>query len=542
MPPPEVRPSVRRALGAIVLAFGLFLIYFSGVFPPFANPNELSRFQAVVAMGDLGTFSIDEPLQRLGNHEDKARSAGHYYSNKAPGLAFAALPAYKLLRVVLAAPSSGTANAIFYWLRLLTVSAVCVLALFRFGMRVAQTARDDRIAPLLALAVGFGTPYLYYARSFFSHAWCAALLVLSWDFLRASEAPMPPRRASLWLAGAGLLAGWAVLSEYTVLPIAVFLALRATAGRSWKALLPVAAGAAVPVALMLAYQAAAFGSPFLPSYAKDAYPEYAELAQRDLFGIGPPSPKVAWNYLFHPARGLFVFSPFLLWSLGGAVRWWRSGRDRADCILCIASSLSFFLLLSGYPNWHGGWALGNRYLLPALFFLALPAARGLFSPLSRGLFMAALVASVGAHLLLTSAWPHFPLELAWPAVTGSLWFLSRGWVAPNLLSALGAPAAVALALPFVVLLGVVLLVLREAPPAVPRPWVGALLGIAPLLLLLLRPPEPDYMGRLWRASVLGAFSGKDPGRAELRRVVAEASSAQERRLAARAWRAYGPRI
>jgi hypothetical protein len=541
MPPPEVRPGVRRALGAIVIAFGLFLIYFSGVFPPFSNPNELSRLQAVVAMGDHGTFSIDEPLARLGDHEDKAQSEGRYYSNKAPGLAFAALPVYKVIRVALAAPASGTSDAIFYFLRLLTVSAVCVLALARFGARVSQAARDDRVAPLLTLAVAFGTPFLYYARSFFGHAWAAALLLLSWDMLRASEGPMPRRRAVLWLAGCGFLAGWAVLSEYTVAPIALFLALRATAGRSWKALLPVAAGAAVPLALLLGYQAAAFGSPFLPSYAKEAYPAYAELARRKLFGLGVPSPKVAGSYLFHPARGLFLLSPFLIWSLGGAVRWWRSGRDRADCVLVIASCLSFFVLLAGYPNWHGGWSLGSRYLLPGLFFLALPVARGLSTPLSRGLFVVAVAFSVATHFLLTSAWPHFPLELGWPAATGSFWFLSRGWVAPNLLSAVGAPAAVSLLLPLLVILALLVIVLRVAPPAVPRPFVAALVGIAPLLVLLLRPPEPDYVGRLWRASVFGAFSDRDLQRLELRRVIVEAESARERRLAARAWRIYGPR-
>lgn len=541
MAPPEVRPSVRRALGAIAVGFGLLLVYFSGVFSPFSNPNELSRLQAVVAMGDYRTFSIDEPVRRLGDHEDKAEAGGRYYSNKAPGLAFAALPVYKLLRLVLPPPEFGTRDLIFYLLRLLTVSVVCVLALARFGARVAQSARDDRIAPVLTLAVAFGTPYLFYARSFFGHAWTAALLFLSWDVLRSSEGPMRRRRAALLLAGAGLLAGWAVLSEYTVAPIALFLALRSMAGRSWRSILWFLLGAAVPAGLLFTYQAICFGSPFLPSYAKEAYPAYAELARRKLFGLGVPSPEVAFQYLFHPARGLFVFSPFLLWFVGGSIRWWRSGRERADCIFAIASSLSFFLLLAGYPNWHGGWSLGSRYLLPALFFLALPITRALSTPLSRGLFYAAVVFSVATHFVLTAAWPHFPLELGWPPATGSLWFLTHGWVAPNLLSSLGAPVAIALAIPGLIVAALFFLALREAPPATPRSPIAALAGIAPLLLLLLRPPQPEYMGRLWRASMLGAFSGVDPYRQELRNVAREASSERERQLAMRAWRVYGPR-
>jgi len=541
MPPPEVRPSVRRTLRAIALGFGGFLIYFSGVFSPFANPNELSRFQAVVAMGDHRTFAIDEPLRRLGSHEDVSEAGGRFYSNKAPGLAMAALPVYQGLRLFLPAPEFGTRDAIFYLLRLLTVSIVCLLALVRFGARIAQSARDDRIAPLLTLALAFGTPYLFYARSFFGHAWSAALLLLSWDVLRASEAPMHRRRAAMFLAAAGVLAGWATISEYTVAPIALFLALRATAGRSWRAIAPVAAGAALPAGLLLLYNAICFGSPWVLSSAREANPQFAELAQRGIAGIGLPRPDVAWSYFFHPARGLLLFSPFLLWSFAGAVRWWRSGRDRADCIFVIASCGAFVLLMSGYPNWHGGWSLGSRYLVPAIFFLALPAARALFTPASRGLFLAAAVFSVAGHFLLTAAWTHFPLQLPFPAASGSLWFLARGWVAPNILSAAGAPLGVALALPAAVLVALVVLALREAPPALPRAGVAALAGVAPLVVLLLRPPEPDYMGRLWRASVLGAFSGKDPARVELRGVAAEASSPRERRLAIQMWRIYGPR-
>ncbi len=539
MPPPAVRDSARRALLFVVAGFSLVTIFFTGVFPPFRNPNELSRFQAVIAMAEYKTFAIDRPIATLGNHEDKAQSQGRYYSNKAPGLAFAALPVYEVLRLFLPPPSFGTGNAIFYCLRLLTVSLLCLLALARFGIRLGQLSGDERIAPIVTLAVAFGTPFLFYARSFFAHAWTAALLFLSWDLVRASEGPMRSSRAALFAAAAGLLAGWATISEYTVAPIAFFLLVRAAAGRSWKALLPFAAGAAVPISMLLLYQAICFGSPFLPSYAREAYPAYAELARRKLFGLGFPSPQVAWNYLFHPARGVLLFSPFLLWSLIGLVRWWRSGHERRDCLFAFASTLSFFLLLAGYPNWHGGWSLGSRYLLPALFFIALAIGHSLATPLSRGLFIAAVVYSVASHLLLTLTWTHFPIDLPWPAATGSAWFLSRGWVAENLLSSLWAGLAVALVVALATLAVPLALAIDAAPPSRPRTPIAFLIGLAPLIGLLWHSPEPPYGGRLWRASVLGAFSGKDLSREELRSVVREASTPEERKRAAWAWRIYG---
>ena len=58
------------------LVFALLCVYYTGVFPPFANPNELSRFQAVVAMADDRTFAIDAAIARLGEHEDKAVDHG----------------------------------------------------------------------------------------------------------------------------------------------------------------------------------------------------------------------------------------------------------------------------------------------------------------------------------------------------------------------------------------------------------------------------------------------------------------------------------
>jgi hypothetical protein len=540
--PSAEHPDPRRALFWIVAGFCAVTAYFTGVFPPFGNSNELSRLQAVVAMAEHSTFAIDLPLRTLGDHEDKAESGGHFFSNKAPGLAFAALPVYRALRLLLPAPANRAGGAIFYAMRLLTVSLLCAIAAARLSARLLQRkAEERRAAPIIALAVLFGTPFLFYARSFFGHAWTAALLFLSWDLLRRCEEEGKGRRPAFFGAMAGLLSGWAVLSEYTVVPIALFLLLRAGWGRAWRSLLFFGAGAAVPAVLLLIYNAACFGSPWTLSSARETYPEYVALARQSLFGIGLPRPRVAWDYLFHPARGVLLFSPFLLWFFPGLVRWWRSREERADCVFVLAATVSFFLLLSGYANWHGGWSLGSRYLLPALFFAALPIARALVTPLSRGLFVVAALFSLANHLVLTSTWPHFPLDLPWPAAAGSAWFLARGWVAQNLGSLAGLPPMVSLAFPVFVLAALAVLAIRVLPPLVPRAAVAVFAGVTPLLALLLAAPEPLYTARLWRAAMLGAYSGRDPSREELLRVAAEASTPEQKRRAAWAWRTYGPR-
>ncbi len=390
----------------------------------------------------------------------------------------------------------------------------------------------------MTLAVALGTPFLFYARSFFSHAWAAALLFLAWDALRRAESAESGGSGAAALAG--LCAGWAAISEYTVAPVALALALRVLAGRSPRRFAGFVLAAAAPLGLLLFYDAVCFGSPWTLSSAKEADPAYAALASRGVFGLALPSPRIALAYLVDPARGVLLFSPFLAWAPVGLARWWKSRRSRADWWFVVAAVAILFVSLCGYPNWHGGWSLGSRYLLPGVFFAALPIAWALETPLSRGLFLAATVFSVAGHALLTSTWVHFPREIPWPAATGSAWFLARGWVAPNLGSILGAGPALALLLPAALTVFAVWQTARAAAPTRPTVAIAALIGIAPLAALMLRPPELPYFGRLWRAGVLGAYSGRDDARRELGAVVLEASTPEEKRLALRVWRWLGP--
>ena len=533
--------AARRASAAVVAAFAAVSVWFIGAFPPWANPNEVSRFESVVAMAEWRTFTIDRAVQLLGDHEDKAESGGRHYSNKAPGLAFAAYPVYRLLRLALPPPWEGSPVATLYLLRLLTVTSVCVVALRRFARRLADGASHPSAPALVTAAVAFGTPFLFYSRSFFAHAFSAALLFLAWDRLRASASrtgtPFGP-------ALAGLVAGWAAISEYTVAPLAGLLALRAAMGpdrRRGATFVAFLAGLAVPLALLLWYDASSFGSPWILSSAREADPAYAALARRGVFGVGAPDLRVALAYLFHPSRGALLYSPFLAWFVGGVVAWWRSGRERADCALAAACVAVGFVAMTGYPNWHGGWSLGNRYLVPLVFFAAAPIARALATPLSRGLFVVAASFSIAAHFALTSSFAHFPLELTWPATAGSLWFVVRGWAAQSLGTIVGLSPAASLAVPLLLTFAAAIPAVRAAAPATPSSGVAALAGTAAFVLALSVAPEPPYAGRLWRAGMLGAFSGQDPKRTELAAVVSEASTPGERRRAELAWRMWGTR-
>jgi hypothetical protein len=521
--------SSRRAELAVLSAFFLVSILFTGFYPPSANPNELSRIEAIYAFVEQDRFSIDDAIARFGDHEDKSVSGGHFYSNKAPGLIFAAIPVYRALRTVFPRPLAPW-DPVFVLTRIATVTLASVLAAAVFLRR----SRPLPEAPLIAAALLFGTPFLFYARSLFGHAWTAALLYVSWELCRG--AGRSALREDLRHAAAGLLAGWAAISEYTAAPLGLVLAARSVKRGSWRGLVLFGAGAAVPLALLLLYNRACFGSPWVLSSAREARPDFAALAGKGLFGFGPPSPKIAWAYLFHPGRGLLWRSPFWIWVVPGFLSWWRSGKDRAGCGLCLAGVAGYFVVLTGYANWHGGWTLGNRYLLPILFFAGIALTRALETPWSRGLFAAAVVFSSATHLLMSLSWPYFPDDLSWPATNGSLWFVARGWISPGVL-----PGVLALPLAAAACGAALFVSLRQARAALPRQALAAAAGLVLFGASLAVAPAPSFGGRLFRSAMYGVFSGLDPARRELEAVARSASTESEKRQAAIAWRRFGPR-
>jgi hypothetical protein len=527
----------RRARRVVLVCFAVVTVWFGGAYHRFVNPNELSRLEMIYAVVEQGTFRIDDAVRILGDHDDKAVSGGHFYSNKAPGLALAAIPVYRFLRIFFPAARSASDPILTGLLPLLTVSVAAIAALERLGARLALSG--SRSAALVMFAIAFGTSYLYYSRSFFGHVWSSALLFLGWDLLRVAEERSAERRSGFWTLGAGLLAGWAFLSEYSVAPILLCLLVRAGAGRSWRRIAFFCGGLAVPALILLAYQKICFGSAFTPSYAHEAYPAYADLARQRLFGFSWPDPAILWNFLFHPARGVLLFSPFLVWAGAGLLRWWRSSEDRADCLFISCSLILILVFLSAYPNWHGGWSLGSRYLLPIFLFAAVAVGRALDTSVSRGLFLAAVVFSVANHFLLTLSWSSFPIFVPWPAATASRWFLARGWISPHIGPASTAGDALSVVLALTALVIGLAASAQAAEPFRPPLVAGFVAGLLPLVLLCARPPELSFQARLWRAAIFGKYSALDPTRKELREVAASARTPAERRQAAAIWLSYG---
>lgn len=375
---PDRRRARRRpGAGYIVLIIVLAAAYFV---PRGTSWNADTHLYLTASIVDRGTLNIDPFALATG---DVAFAHGHYYADKAPGLSLLAVPAYALLKytlaggrpytALLAAPPSSRIDFLLRYLLALLYAAVptgilsallyCMLG--RVG--VASPWRD-----LVALTYGLGTIARPFAGQLFSHQ-LAALLVFSGFVLlyRLSRGELRAR----WYALAGLLLGYAVITEYPTALLVAVLCLYAllTTNRRVQAAVWLAAGA-LPAALVGAlYNTLAFGGPLSLGYAHLAGPQQFRTGQaQGLMGITYPHLDALWQTSFGGYRGLFLLSPVLLLAVPGFVTLWRRAEWRAEARLWLALVALYELFSVSYFAWDGGYSMGPRQFLPALPFLMLP--------------------------------------------------------------------------------------------------------------------------------------------------------------------------
>ena len=373
----------------------LLLLAYAYVFPHWADWNQNSRFDLTVAIVDHGTLSIDCCVDNTG---DYARVDGRTYTDKAPGLSLLAVPVYALFRA--AATPQGwidravqrlAASAAFApTLRVggtglqpekvrfalaLTIASALVVALpsALFGavlLRFLLAAGAGTAAAIATvLAYGLGTIACVYAGAFYAHQLVAALCFTAFALLAGSDAAASPLRC----LAVGLLLGMAVISEYPAVLLAVivggFAITRVGFGRRL-------------IWITLGGLAAAGGSGRLRSrhlrFAASArLPLFGALATRHQVGfvsLSTPSLAALWGITGSPYRGLFFLSPILLLALPGFVTVLRRPALRSAGLASAGGVAAFLLFNASSVMWWGGFAIGPRYLVPMLPFLAWPLA------------------------------------------------------------------------------------------------------------------------------------------------------------------------
>ena len=424
--------------------YALLSILMVPVFPHFTSPNELTRWAFTVAVVDHGTVDVTRVIteNRLHNVEDLSSVGGRLYTNKAPGAALLTIPAYIAARPFTGRATGETMRPTLNAMRIGAATIPAIALALTFVAVARRLGRDEsRVASAVTILL-FATPIFAYGLLLFGHALSAAALFIAWALLFVFD-----RRGARDFA-AGAVIGLAVLNEYqNVIPAAALLVFALPRLRT-AGMLRVLAGGLPFAGLLAMYNRIAFGGWFNLSSGHEIDPAYRELARSGLFGVGLPSPAGLASLLLDTSKGLLVLSPILiLWAMRlSGVRAAVSGPAFAALI---AAPAVLMLTISGYPNWHGGWTVGARYLVAALPFLVLPIAFGENGRIERLL----TGASVAAISLVSLVFPFVPPEQPAPWMSFAWPILRDGFVAPNLLHLAARPLAIVV--PFAIVLAAV---------------------------------------------------------------------------------------
>ncbi|WP_299964567.1 hypothetical protein [uncultured Roseobacter sp.] len=405
--------------------------------PEFGGANSSTRLMLTGALIDDGTTRIDRHADMT---VDKAQAGAHFYSDKAPGMALLAIPAYTTGRALAPAAADALfrltqpldtlpAATMVIWRAIAWTTggllmALAGAALFRMGLRLGAS---PRAALMASLSVCLATPVLGWSVQFFGHVGAGGALAiafaLSTGLGRDGTWLSPGWRAAL--AGAAL--SLAVSIEYTAAPPAFMVALyalwrltyleRDVALRLLALALLAALGAAAP---MLIYHWISFGSPFRVGYSSVVG---FEGMQEGFLGLTAPDPVVLWHIIFGFRRGILWLSPLLVlvpWGIWIGLRAPAKGGpgQRVEMSLCIAMVLYYFLLNASYFYWGGGASVGPRHTMPAVFFMALPllwlwnSLQGRARQLLQGLFALSLFFSIAcaAMTMVVPGSMRFPLK------------------------------------------------------------------------------------------------------------------------------------
>ena len=415
-------------------SFFSFIYFYEG-----GGWNQNSRFDLLRAIVERHTLQIDAYHT---NTEDKAHFRGHYYSDKAPGLVFLAVPfalaTRKGMRIVGLDPESARGE---YALSYVAIAAAVALptalagvCLFFLGLRFRA---DETGAAFAVVVMSIGTPILAYASLFWAHALVGACLLFAFAAALKVGGSSSAREEFSWALAVGLAAGWATVTEYPAVVASALLALfalmqvwpRGNAAR-WRVCFGVGLGATLCALVLFGYLLAAFGG-LRPSYSYYDPNSFSFMQQQGYMGLTYPHPDRLVKILFGCSRGLLFASPVLVAALVG---WWMMRKQfRAAVLVAGAIIVYYFLFNASFYWWKAGLAFGPRYAGASIPLLSLGLAVA-WTQASRGwrwVLIALAVCSVFVTVIVVSTSSELAMQDSCPIVHSSWPAFWSGQVAMN---------------------------------------------------------------------------------------------------------------
>ncbi len=344
--------------------------------------------------------------ERYGNAYFLRQAGGHFYSLYPIAQPLLMTPLYSPLLLVpglRAWPVESTvllARVLEKFMAAL-IAACAVTFFFVLARRFVET----RHAVLLAIVFGFATnTWSTSSQALWQHGASGLLIVLS--LLSLHRQLKGETQTSVWV-GSGLFAALAVaVRPSNILFFGAACAVLLFEKRRWRLLASYALFGALIGGAVAAYNLRVFGA-WRGGYA---LPFEGSL----LSGMS--------GLLFSPGRGLFTFSPVLLFAIAGIIPGLRRGHARDSVyLICMLFPAGLLALFSKWSIWWGGDCFGPRLMadaLPCLTLLLVPVLPVLArSKPAKAAFAVVLAFSifvqfVGAFSYPGGAWDATPVPVS----------------------------------------------------------------------------------------------------------------------------------
>ena len=314
---------------------------------PIGAGDTRANERVAASLVQEGDFDLDEHPEV---EPPFSRQIGeHRVSIYPPLTPLLATPVFALVRLAVELDETGSALA--GKLAAALLSGLAAGALF---LAVGRRTSGSAAAAGAAIVFGLGTTVASTAQALWQHP--AAVLALGLALLCLVRAADDPK----WAGRAALPLGLMVAARHADLPLAAVLAL-GVAVRFPRRIPHLLLWGAAPVILVLAYNAATFGSPWSHGFSGSSQRFSAA------WGVGH------LGLLISPGKGLLVFTPVAAVAAAGLVAAFRRG-ERWLAGTAGAAALVHWLFMGRWGEWHGGDSWGPRLLTDALplLFLFLP--------------------------------------------------------------------------------------------------------------------------------------------------------------------------
>lgn len=353
----------KKIVSAVVLFLLVFIAhsFWSPVHTPFDSGWTVYTATSLIAEGNL---DLDEFQTRIDGHDHRViRDHGHFYDRYPPGTPLLSVPfvyilnnflkhgiSVDLIRVFQGNVEKGIAAAL--------VAIVTVIVFLMCGLCLTQL--HDVI--VLTLVFAFCTSaWSTASRALWQHA--ANMLVLSLALYFFLQAQRSSRHTPWFVRLTGVVLAYSFLARPTnivaILPFTAYVALRYR--KHLLEYLLWSGTVAVPFILLNLHT---YNAIFPPYYTSS---EQLTLRWGVLEGLA--------GSLISPSRGLFIFTPVLLFSLYGVVLKIRQQQMFLLDYFLVITMLLHWILSSLHIVWWGGHTYGPRYftdIVPYFIYFLIP--------------------------------------------------------------------------------------------------------------------------------------------------------------------------